>query len=127
MGTKQDETMMHPETLRNIKAELKRARRDYPDRVKNLDVLNHYVQKMPLLLKSHNDGARNVQSIDVYANAIIIAVMAIRVAEEGASNFAYADHASVNIGPLFTSERASERERERDWPTCEDDMKREGS
>jgi len=84
--------VINPETLRNIISELRRARRDHPSKAKNLEVLLYYVNRMGPLLSGHTRGQRgneHVSAADIYANAIIIAVMAIRLAEEGASNYAY--------------------------------------
>jgi hypothetical protein len=83
-----------PETLRALRAELQRARKQYPTNVRNHEALREFVFR---LSKSLNN---NVASVQVYAEAICVAVMAIRIAEEGDANSKYQAY-KQNPGPLF--------------------------
>jgi hypothetical protein len=85
-------------TKNSIERELQRARRDHPNKDGNLRTLEYFVQQLPLAMRSYDDG--QVNALFVYSIAITVAVMAIRVAEEGASNFKYASYVP-NPGPLF--------------------------
>lgn len=96
---------LNPVTLNSIKRELVRARRDYPSKDGNLRTLEHFVPQLHMALKAHDDG--QMMAVHVYAIAITIAVMAIRVAEEGASNFKYASYVP-SPGPLFNETRGNE-------------------
>ena len=83
-------TQIKSETLRHIKSELTRARKDYPDKTNNLNTLEFFVGQLKSALAQHD--ARMSSALHVYSQAICVAVMAIRVAEEGAADFKYGDY-----------------------------------
>jgi hypothetical protein len=83
-----------PETLRALRSELIRARKQYPTNARNHLVLREFIFR---LSKSLNN---NVAPVQVYAEAICVAVMAIRIAEEGDANSKYQAY-KQSPGPLF--------------------------
>ena len=85
---------MNPETLRAIRSELEKARKQYPTNVGNLRILRHFVDQL------ENELQRDAAAVQIFATACCVAVMAIRVAEEGDSKFRYASYVQ-NPGPLF--------------------------
>ena len=86
------------DTIRAIYAELRRARDRYPGNIRTMDVLKHFVIELERSLRQHNED--RVHDVDVFSQAIIVAVMAIRVAEEGDAKYKYRSYQSTP-GPLF--------------------------
>jgi hypothetical protein len=85
---------MNSETLRAIKSELEKARKRYPTNVGTLRILRHFVDQL------ENELSRDAAAVQIFATSCVVAVMAIRVAEEGDSKFKYASYVQ-NPGPLF--------------------------
>lgn len=82
-----------------ISAELKFARAKFPGSNLNFPALVEEVGELAQALLDHRYGKKT--SAEVYAEAIQVAVMAIRVAEEGSSEFPYkfshADYQAFNV------------------------------
>jgi NTP pyrophosphatase (non-canonical NTP hydrolase) len=70
-----------------ISAELRFARAKFPGSNLNFPALVEEVGELAQALLDHTYGKKT--SADVYAEAIQVAAMAIRVAEEGSSEFPY--------------------------------------
>lgn len=85
---------MNNETLRAIKSELAKARKQYPTNIDTLRVLELFTRRLHASLENDEEAIR------IYSEAICVAVMAIRVAEEGDSKFRYASYVQ-QPGPLF--------------------------
>ena len=82
------------ETLRVIRAELIRARKQYPTNQNTLRSLKFFVEQLEIHL------AGDDTALAIFSHAITVAVMAIRVAEEGDAKFRYASYLQAP-GPLF--------------------------
>jgi hypothetical protein len=85
---------MTSDTLHAIRSELARARKQYPTNARNHEALREFIFR---LSKSLNN---NVAPVQVYAEAICVAVMAIRIAEEGDAKSKYQAY-KQSPGPLF--------------------------
>jgi hypothetical protein len=104
-----------PETIRNIRTELIRARKSYPTNQRTLAVLDHFIAQLKTELKS------DAPAIRIYAAAINAAVMVIRVAEEGDAKFKYASYRQ-NAGPLFGFPTQDTAERDADFLRAQIDL-----
>jgi hypothetical protein len=94
-----------PETLRALRSEIIRARKQYPTNARNHEVLREFVFR---LSRSLNNSTASVQ---VYAEAICVATMALRIAEEGDGNSKYQAY-KQSPGPLFRDIPASQTDLE---------------
>lgn len=85
MKDENDEQMFH-----DITVELMRARRRFPDSVDSLPALVEEVGELSQALLQHkHEPLKGVTHLDIYSEAVQVAVMAIRVATEGDPNFTY--------------------------------------
>lgn len=73
--------------LNDIVEELKRARKKFPDNNHKLTALNEEVGELNKAMLEFEYG--NIDSDEVYKEAVQVAAMAIRVAVEGDSTFKY--------------------------------------
>ena len=74
-------------TRRHIEAELERARERFPGNEDRLAALVEEVGEVANALLEHRAG--NKKDVDVFMEAIQVACMAIRIAEEGDKSFPY--------------------------------------
>jgi hypothetical protein len=79
--------MIHEDTHYSISAELIFARGKFPGNEDQLAVLSEEVGELASALIDQKHG--NGSGADVYAEAIQVAAMAIRIAEEGSKEFPY--------------------------------------
>lgn len=76
--------------LADIEKELSRARSLFPSHEDVLPALTEEVGELNQALIQHkHQPEKNVSDLDIYTEAIQVAVMAIRVATEGDPNFPY--------------------------------------
>jgi len=90
---------MRDDTLKAIAEELIRARQKHPHRSDHVRLLKSYVEEMELAFAS-NDAERGT-AMQIYADAVTIAAMAIRILEEGSSGHRYSGNTTA---PAFRLE-----------------------
>lgn len=78
-------------TERAIRDEMKNARKHFPDNNGILKALQFEVENLPHKMIA-NDAGMNTNAIDIYMHAIRIAVLAIRICEEGDDEHKYAEY-----------------------------------
>lgn len=88
---------MNPATLLFLTQELRRARSKHPRRDKNMELIRHYMQQLDLALMDHREGSGNAAR--VFTTGLQIAVMAIRLVEEGTAGNPYRGNAPDIGGP----------------------------
>lgn len=84
---------MRDDTLRAISDELIRARKKFPDRKKNLILIDHFAEQLSHAFTNHQLGIG--QACTIYMTAVTLAAMAIRVLEEGADHFEYSGNTAA--------------------------------
>lgn len=89
---------MNPATLLFLTQELRRARKSHPDNNRTLDLISHYLDRTRRELAEYAAGRSN--AITVQMTALQIAVMAIRLSEEGIAGHPYKGNAPTLPGPL---------------------------
>ncbi len=83
-------TVKH-ETFKNIEAEVSRARNLFSFPPKDVDALLFtYAGEVHATLSSHKNGVAT--AVDVYVSCMKLAGLAVRIAEEGATGYPYAQH-----------------------------------
>lgn len=78
---------MRRETFRLLTEELIRARKKYPG-APRLSTFEHFERQLKEALREFEQGRGN--TINVFTNALTLAVLAIRFAEDGVRDFRYA-------------------------------------
>jgi len=81
---------MRADTLKAIAGELVRARKSHPARGKHLKLMLSYADELTRNMIDHNDpGGKLGSATQIYALAMTVAAMAIRVMEEGDVDYRY--------------------------------------
>lgn len=89
---------MNPATLLFLTQELRRARKSHPDNNRTLDLISHYLDRTRRELNEYAQGRSNAMTVQM--TALQIAVMAIRLSEEGIAGHPYKGNAPTLPGPL---------------------------
>ena len=94
-------------TREAIRVELARARNLYPTSDKNLEVLQHFAEALGVHMRMSRGTVGDM--ITIRTDAISLAVMAIRIIEEGSTGYAYLpdgrkpDAAQVDLFAMYPS------------------------
>ena len=80
-------------TLKAIAEELVRARAKHPHRGAHIGLAHNYLAEIERAISEHRAGRQS--AAQVFAAAATLAVMAVRIMEEGSIGFPYANHFSL--------------------------------
>lgn len=95
---------MNPATLLFLTQELRRARANHPSNEKNWKLIDHYRDQLHNQLSDYRRGFSD--ALTVQMTALQIAVMAIRLSEEGVADHPYKGNIrTVLPGPMGELER----------------------
>lgn len=101
-----------PGTIAAIRAETVNARNLFPDQLQsNLEMISEYAGRATVALVRHHEHDPNVSAVDVWSAWVKVAVLAVRIIEEGSREYDYAKRgyepfSETNDLPLWMNEAA---------------------